>query len=160
MGENEMKPKHGLPCGVRLTVGLGGAGGSTALASAAETWTEPEQCDTLCICAVFTSLSVPELSPIEPRDCVPRLAWCCVAGERPAEGRAATTRLRPSLINVPKMAPAEVVAVLCSTDFPARSSAVNSEQVVLTNATHLDRSDARTEALDLAEFFVLVTPNV
>ena len=23
MGENEMKPEHGLPCGVRLTEGLG-----------------------------------------------------------------------------------------------------------------------------------------
>ena len=91
---------------------------------------------------------------------MPRLAWCCVVGERPAEGRAATKRLRPSLITVPKMAPPEAVAVLCSTDFPARSSAMNSEQVALTNATHLDGSDARIEALDLAEFFVLVTPNV
>ena len=58
------------------------------------------------------------------------------------------------------MALPEVVVVLCSTDFPARSSEVNSEQVLLTNATHLEGSDARTEALDLTVFFVLVTPNV
>ena len=61
---------------------------------------------------------------------------------------------------MPAMALPEVVVVLCSKDFPARSSEVDSEQVLLTNATHLDGSDARTEALGLAEFFVLVTPNV
>ena len=88
------------------------------------------------------------------------MAWCFAAGERPAEGRAATTRLTPSLIAVPKMALPTDAVVLCSTAFPARSSEENSQQVVLTNATHLDGSDARTEALDLAEFFVLVTPNV
>ena len=92
--------------------------------------------------------------------CAPHVAWCFAAGERPAEGRAATTRLTPSLIAVPKMALPTEAVVLCSTDFPLRSSAVNSEQVVLTNATHLDRRDARIEALDLAGFFALVTPNV
>ena len=49
MGENEMKPEHGLPCGVRLTAGLGGAGGTTALALAAETVAEPERRETLSV---------------------------------------------------------------------------------------------------------------
>ena len=67
MGENEMKPKHGLPCGVRLIAGLGGAGGTAALASAAETLTETEWRDTLSIGVVFTRRSVPELSPVQHR---------------------------------------------------------------------------------------------
>ena len=127
MGKNEMKPKHGLPCGVRLIAGLGGAGGTTALALAAETLAEPERRDRLSIGVVFTNGSVPELSPVQHRLasktgvvfpvvgvlessqnrcplCVPLLAWCLAAGERTAEGRAATTRLTPSLFAVPKMA--------------------------------------------------------
>ena len=67
MGENEMKPRPGLPCGVRLTAGLGGAGGATALALMAETVTEPERRDTLSIGVVFTTGSVPELSPVRHR---------------------------------------------------------------------------------------------
>ena len=116
-----MKPMPGLPCGVRLTAGLGGAGGTTALALAAETVTETEWRDTLCIGVVFMTGSVPELSPVQHRlasktgvaflaDCVlelsqnrcslraPHRAWCFAAGERPAKGRAATTRLAPSLV--------------------------------------------------------------
>ena len=62
-----MKPKHGLPCGVRLTVGLGGAGGTTALALAAETVTESERRDTLSVEVVFTAGSVPELSLLRHR---------------------------------------------------------------------------------------------
>ena len=62
MAQNEMKPEHGLPCGVRLTAGLGGAGGTTALALAAETVAEPERRATLCIGVVFTIGSVPELN--------------------------------------------------------------------------------------------------
>ena len=127
MGENEMKPKHGLPCGVRLIAGLGGAGGTAVLALAAETQTETEWRDTLSIGVVFTTGSVPELSPVQHRLasktgvvlpvfgvlessqnqcplCVPLLAWCLAAGERPAEGREATTRLKPSLLAAPKMA--------------------------------------------------------
>ena len=122
-----MKPKHGLPCGVRLIAGLGGAGGTAALALAAETRTETEWRDTLSIGVVFTTGSVPELSPVQHRLasktgvvflaacvlepsqnrcslCLPMLAWCLAAGERPAEGRAATIRLTPSLLAVPKMA--------------------------------------------------------
>ena len=57
-----MKPEHGLPCGVRLTEGLGGAGGTTALALVAETLAEPERRDSLSIGVVFTASSVPELS--------------------------------------------------------------------------------------------------
>ena len=67
MGKNEMKPKHGLPCGVRLIAGLGGAGGTAALALAAETRTETEWRDTLCIGVVLTRRSVPELSPVQHR---------------------------------------------------------------------------------------------
>ena len=62
-----MKPKHGLPCGVRLTAGLGGAGGSGALALAAETLAKPERRATLCIGVVFTTGSVPELSQVRHR---------------------------------------------------------------------------------------------
>ena len=62
-----MKPKHGLPCGVRLIAGLGGAGGTAALAVAAETLTETEWRDTLCIGVVSTTGSVLELSPVQHR---------------------------------------------------------------------------------------------
>ena len=62
-----MKPKHGLPCGVRLIAGLGGAGGTTALALAAETVAELERRATLSIGVVFTTGSVPELSPVRRR---------------------------------------------------------------------------------------------
>ena len=62
MAQNEMKPKHGLPCGVRLTAGLGGAGGTAALALAAEALAEPERRATFCIGVVFTNGSVPELN--------------------------------------------------------------------------------------------------
>ena len=122
-----MKPGPGLPCGVRLTAGLGGAGGTTALALAAERLAEPERRATLDIGVVFTTGSVPELSPVQHRLasktgvaflavsvlepsqnrcslCLPHRAWCFAAGERPAEGRAATTRLAPSLLAVPKVA--------------------------------------------------------
>ena len=95
-----MKPKHGLPCGVRLTAGLGGAGGTAALALAAETLAEPERRATLSIGVVFTTGSVPELSPIRHRLGVPSLVL-------PIE-----------------------VAVRRSSDSPARSLTVNSEQVV------------------------------
>ena len=67
MGENEMKPRPGLPCGVRLTVGLGGAGGTAALALAAETLAEPERRDTLSIGVVFTTASVHELNLVRHR---------------------------------------------------------------------------------------------
>ena len=67
MGENEMKPRPGLPCGVRLTAGLGGAGGIAALALAAEKLVEPERRTTLSIGVVFTIGSVPELSSVQHR---------------------------------------------------------------------------------------------
>ena len=62
-----MKPRPGLPCGVRLTAGLGGAVGTTALALAAETVAELERRATLSIGVVFTTGSVPELSPVQHR---------------------------------------------------------------------------------------------
>ena len=148
-----MKPRSDLPCGVRLTAGLGGAGGTTALALAAETMAEPERRATLDIGVVFITGTVPELSPVQHRLasktdvvrpavgvlepsqnrcslCGPHRAWCFAAGERPAEGRAATTRLTPSFLSAPAMALPTEVAVLCSTDFPVRGSEENSEQVV------------------------------
>ena len=67
MGENEMKPRPGLPCGVRLTVGLGGAGGTAALAVAAEALAELERRDTLSIGVAFTTGSVPELRLVRHR---------------------------------------------------------------------------------------------
>ena len=66
-----MKPKPALPCGVRLTAGLGGAGGTAALALAAETLAEPERRATLTIGVVFTTGSVPELSLVRHRLGVP-----------------------------------------------------------------------------------------
>ena len=127
MAQNEMKAKPALPERVRSMEGFGGAGGTTALALAAETVAEFERRATLSIGVVFTTGSVPELSPIQHRLasktgvaflaacvlepsqnrcslCAPHRAWCFAAGERPAEGRAATTRLTPSLFAVPKNA--------------------------------------------------------
>ena len=100
MAQNEMKAKPALPERVRSMEGLGGAGGTAALALAAETLAEPERRATLRIGVVLTSRSVPELSPVRHRLGVPILVL-----------------------------PIEVV-VLCSSEFPARSLAVNSEQVV------------------------------
>ena len=62
-----MKPKHGLPCGVRLIAGLGGAGRTAALTLAAETLTETEWRAALCIGVVLTRRSEPELSPVQHR---------------------------------------------------------------------------------------------
>ena len=84
-----MKPKHGLPCGVRLTAGLGGAGGTAALALAAETPAEPERRATLCIGVVLTSRSVPELSPIRHRLGTPDGA--CVRSRGRARTEPSTT---------------------------------------------------------------------
>ena len=84
-----MKPEHGLPCGVRLTVGLGGAGGTTALALAAEILAESEQRDTLSIGVVFTAGSVPELSLLRHRLGEPE--WSCIFGSRCARSRPGTT---------------------------------------------------------------------
>ena len=58
-----MKPKYGLPCGVRLTEGLGGAGGATALASAAETLAEPERRDALYVGAGFITRQCARTEP-------------------------------------------------------------------------------------------------
>ena len=77
MGENEMKPRPGLPCGVRLTVGLGGAGGTTALALMAETMAEPERRDTLSIGVVFIAGSVPELNLLRNR--LGKPDWRCIS---------------------------------------------------------------------------------
>ena len=62
-----MKAKPALPERVRSMEGLGDAGGAAALALAAETLVESEQRDTLSIEIVFTTGSVPELSPIRHR---------------------------------------------------------------------------------------------
>ena len=166
MGENKMKPRPALPCGVRLTAGLGGAGETTALALAAETVAELERRATLSIGVVFTTGSVPELSPVQHRLasktgvvfpavgelelrqnrdllCALHRAWCFAAGERPAEGRAATMRLTHSLLAAPKMAPPTGAVVLCSTELLARNSEMSSEPVARIGGTRSALSDAR-----------------
>ena len=95
-----MKAKPALPERVRSMEGLGGAGGAAALALAAETLAEPERRATLGIGVVFTTGSVPELSPTRHRPCV----------------------LNPGL--------PIGVADRRSSECPARSLAVNNEQVV------------------------------
>ena len=183
MGENEMKPKHGLPCGVRLPAGLGGAGGTTALALAAETVTEPERRATLNIGVVFTTGSVPELSPVQHRLasktsvaflavsvleasqnrwslCAPYRAWCLAAGERPAEGRAAITRLTPSLFAVPKNALATgslfYAAQTLRRGVGRRAANKWCRSALLAPAG----IDAQTKVFHLTEFIVIATPNV
>ena len=84
-----MKPRPGLPCGVRLTVGLGGAGGTTALALMAETVTESERRDTVSVEVVFTAGSVPELSLLRHRLGEP--TWRCISSYRCARSRPGTT---------------------------------------------------------------------
>ena len=126
---------------------------------------EPERRTTLSIGVVFTRRSVPELSPVQHRLasktgvvlpvvgvlepsqnrcplCVPLLAWRLAAGKRPAEGRAVTIRLMLSPLAAAKMALVKVSVVLCSTDFPARSSEVRSEQVVQIGVPRSGWSDA------------------
>ena len=66
LAQNEMKAKPALPERVRSMEGLG-AGGATALALTAETLAEPERRATLSIGVVFTTGSVPELSPVRHR---------------------------------------------------------------------------------------------
>ena len=63
MAQNEMKAKAALPERVRSTEGLGGAGGTAALALAAETLAEPERRATLSIGVVFTTASVARTEP-------------------------------------------------------------------------------------------------
>ena len=183
MGEKEMKPKHGLPCGVRLIAGLGGAGGVAAFALVAETLTETEWRDTVSIGVVFTTGSVPELSPVQYRLasktgvvlpvvgvlessqnrcplCVLLLAWCLAAGQRPAEGRAATTRLTPSLFAVPKNALATGSRFYAAQTLRrgVRRQAANKwcRSALLAPAG----TDAKTKAVYLTEFIVIATPNV
>ena len=66
-----MKAEPALPERVRSMEGLGDAVRAAALAFAAETLAELERRDTLSIGVVFTSGSVPELTPIRDRCGVP-----------------------------------------------------------------------------------------
>ena len=147
-----MKPKHGLPCGVRLIAGLGGAGGTTALALAAETVAELERRATLSIGVVFTTASVPELSPVQHRLAsktgVAFLAVCVLHTPKPMLTVRATSgvvlccwraarrrtgshhKAHALTVRSAKECAGNRGAVLCSTDFPARSSEAGSEQVV------------------------------
>ena len=183
MGENEMKPKHGLPCGVRLIAGLGGAGGTAALALVAETRTETERRDTLSIGVVFTTSSVPELSPVQRRLasktgvaflavcvlepsqnrcslCAPHRAWCLAAGERPAEGRAATTRLTPSLFAVPKNALATGSRFYAAQSFRRGVRRRAANKWCRSALLAPPGTDDQTKAFHLTEFIVIATPNV
>ena len=172
----------GLPCGVRLTAGLGGAGGTTALALAAETVAELERRATLDIGVVFTTGSVPELSPVhhrlasktgvaflavcartEPNRCslcVPHWAWCLAAGERLAGGRAATTRLPPSLSAVSRNELATGSRFYEAQTFQrgVRRRAANKR----CSSALLDPAGtcAQTDAFHLTELFAITTPNV
>ena len=103
---------------------------------------------------------MPELSLIGHRLGVPEVvwSWCFLAGERPAAGRAATTRLW--FLHLPAMTRPTAVAVLCSMDFPARRIKVKTEEVLPVTATRSGEANARSEALTDAELFALVTPNV
>ena len=118
-----MKPMPGLPCGVRLTEGLGGVGGAAALALAAETLAGPERRATLSTRVVITTGSVPELSPIRHRRCEPE--WRCIRSRACARIEPNTTPALYAILALPTE-----VAVRCSSEFPMRSLAVNSEQVV------------------------------
>ena len=123
MGENEMKPRPGLPCGVRLTAGLGGAGGTAALALAAETVAELERRATLDIGVVFTTGSVPELSPVQHR-----------LASKTGVAFAAAGVLEPfptrHRLGVPNLRLPIDMAVRCSSEFLTGSLAVKSEQLV------------------------------
>ena len=178
-----MKPMPGLPCGVRLTAGLGGAGGTTALALAAETVAELERRATLDIGVVFTTGSVPELSPVQHRLasktgvvflaacvlepsqnrgslCAPHQGWCLAAGERPAGGRAATTRLPPSLSAVSRNELATGSRFYEAQTFQrgVRRRAANKR----CSSALLDPAGtcAQTDAFHLTELFAITTPNV
>ena len=78
---------------------------------------------------VFTSGGVPQQSPPGLRLGEPPEALRTLAGERPAEGRAATTRLALSPPTVPKPECTTQVAVLCGTDsLRSETADVNGEQ--------------------------------
>jgi hypothetical protein len=70
----------------------------------------------------FMSRSVPEPIRVWHPPGEPHLAPCTAAGERPAEGRAATTRPTLWWMNLPTVAWPPVVAVLCSLEHPAQGS--------------------------------------
>ena len=150
MGENEMKPRPGLPCGVRLTAGLGGAGGPSALALAAEAVAEPEQRVTLDFGVVSTAGSVPELAstaPTREQDwrCIPSrlcartepkpmltvratsgVVLCC---RRAARRRTGSHHKAHALaVSRAKDGAGNRAMAVCSTGLPASSSAARCEQ--------------------------------
>ena len=65
------------------------------------------------------------------------------ARERPAEGRAATTRLTPWPKNSPTMAGQTEVAVLCSQDFPVRGADLAGGEVAATFRTSDNSAHAK-----------------
>ena len=73
MAQNEMRAKPALPERVRSMEGLGGAGGTAALALVAAKLAESEQRETLTVGVVFTTGSVPELRPMRHRVGMPTL---------------------------------------------------------------------------------------
>jgi hypothetical protein len=78
----------------------------------------------------FTSGSVPEPIRVRHQSSDQYLALRTVAGERPAEGRAATTGLALWLPCVPTVEQPTEVAVLYSSEVPTRSSDLAGERVV------------------------------
>jgi hypothetical protein len=77
----------------------------------------------------FTTGSVPEPIRVRHHSTDQNLALRTGAGERPAEGRAATTRRPLWLPCVPAVERPREVAVLYSSELPARNSDVAGEQV-------------------------------
>jgi hypothetical protein len=78
----------------------------------------------------FTSGSVPEPIRVRHQSSHQNLALRTGAGERPAEGRAATTRLALWSPRVPTVELPTEVAILYSSELPARSSDLAGERVV------------------------------
>ena len=153
MGENEMKPKHGLPCGVRLTAGLGGAGGTAALALAAETLAERERRATLTIGVVFTTGSVPELSPVRHRLGTPD--WRCIRSRPCARTEPNTTPTWRANSGAANGGGGSIQLRVSGAKLGGEQRTSGS-----ANATHRGGIEARSEAFHLAKFFALVRPNV
>jgi hypothetical protein len=78
----------------------------------------------------FTGGSVPEPVRVWRPPGDRNSALRAIAGERPAEGRAATTRLALWLLCVPTVERPTDVAVLCSSAVPVRSSDFTGERLV------------------------------
>ena len=165
MAQNEMKAKPALPERVRSMEGLGGAGGTAALALAAETLAEPERRATLSIGVVFTTASVARTEPstaptyeaewrgVRSRGCARTetktgltlratsgVVLCCRRAARRRTG--SHHKVHALAVSRAKDGAGNMAVVLCSKDFLTRSSEASNEQVVQIGAICSGRSDA------------------